>query len=439
HCYFTLTIILLFINIVFLHASHNPKDNVKYIFINKTFYTEHEINKLTHLIDSTKNESAQNSHIFDSIKSESAQLTTLVNESKNEINNLKSLSNDSCQINYGISVIISLFRYPREYVEIKLAEQLALCEKYNIPILIKLDCEVWMNSRSDLWNWWDKSLPGYNPKNIDNVERFGWEKDKALKIGWLNWGRQIRMLPMINLYSKKYRKAVTKELRHFASEIYKWQNSLPNERKYLFGGIVLGWESSIGVTNYYYTNGNDLLDKNPKDDPVNIINIKELPSRGVQTIGYAAVESAKIANDGVLNDTMQAEVIYRHLRDMSKIVFDQKIPKTKIYTHTGGWKKFESLYNSALNEYSLPGWSFYEYAFDVKADESISNLIKNNNINNWGAVEWLLQGSDKNENDWINGFNNAFDFGANIVSIYNFGDVVNNKNAIKAIAKLTSN
>lgn len=75
--------------------------------------------------------------------------------------------------------------------------------------MIELDGINYWQARPDLWNWWDKSKPGYNPENKKNVEWTDWTPDSAVKIGWRNWGSQHRVLPMPNLMSPAYLKACT--------------------------------------------------------------------------------------------------------------------------------------------------------------------------------------------------------------------------------------
>src|SRR3546814_5483993 len=89
-----------------------------------------------------------------------------------------------------------------------LNKQLAQALQYEIPVLVQLDAVTLMDARPDLWNWWDPSRPGYDPANRENVEWTSWSPDDAVKLGWLNWGRQIRLNPMPNLMSPDYREAV---------------------------------------------------------------------------------------------------------------------------------------------------------------------------------------------------------------------------------------
>lgn len=335
----------------------------------------------------------------------------------------------------GLGVIISLLNDKSENITNKLCSQLMLSEKYNLPICVKLDTEIWWEYRSDLWNWWDQEKPGYNQDNRDNVEWTDWNHDSAIKIGWLNWGRQIRMVPFPNLMSPKYKEAWRTELTKNIKVIKNWYEELPSEKKDLFGGIVLGWESSIGVNVFHYPNGNSYLGQPESNDPTYGKTMTELPSRGVQTIGYASVKSAGIANSGILTEQMQTEVIRLHLEDLTKTAFELGIERKMIFSHSGGWVEGESLFTAAINEYSCPGWSFYNYAFNPKDDLTAMNALSKSDAPYWGVVEWLFQG-DNTINNWYFALNNSLAGNSRMVVIYNWNNINTNDNALSAIKEI---
>ncbi len=269
---------------------------------------------------------------------------------------------------------------------------LQLAAETDTPVLIALDGENWWGARPDLWNWWDKDKPGYDPANRENVEWTGWSPDDALKIAWRNWGRQIRVRPPPNLMSERYRAECHKQMAALIPIILDWAKALPPEKKELFVGIKLGWESSIGVNSWHYPGGNALLDKPEADDPKTGLQVDVVPSRGVATLGYAAVKSAGIRTQGEITEADLAEVVRRHLEDLSRQAAQLGVPRDKVFTHAGGWKDGEALYQSALNAYSCPGWSFYQHAADPQSDKGVQTGLKRSDALNWAAVEWLFLG-----------------------------------------------
>src|SRR6478672_6854497 len=70
----------------------------------------------------------------------------------------------------GVAAIISYLRDPPAETRERLQTLLGLCKKYELPVVVQLDGEQWWQNRPDLWNWWDKSKPGYDPANAANVE-----------------------------------------------------------------------------------------------------------------------------------------------------------------------------------------------------------------------------------------------------------------------------
>ena len=338
----------------------------------------------------------------------------------------------------GVGFIISYLDIEPEKAAKKLKNYLSLSEQFDIPILVQLDGEAWWSNRPDLWNWWDKDKPGYNPENLYNVEWTSWSPDSAVKIGWRNWGKQIRVLPMPNLMSPKYRQATHAELKKLIPIILNWHQNLPSDKKQLLAGIKLGWESSIGANNWYYPNGNDYLDKSEADDPKYGTTIDKLPDRGVATLGYAAVSTANIARSGEITEKMQAEVVRRHLEDWCKLLSELGVPRELLFTHVGSWVKGENHYYAASNKYSCPGWSFYLHAENPLNDSTAMDVVQKSDAPYWAATEWLLQGNQTQEK-WESALRKTiFDANARYVCIYNWSDVESQNAAVEAIKKVSN-
>lgn len=371
------------------------------------------------------------------IKREPKQFILLngyLNESDYQAISTRFGTQDTKNTAVGVGVIISYLNNSPENNLAQLNNYLSLALKYNLPILVKLDGEQWWDYRSDLWNWWDPAKPGYNPANRENVEHYDWASDSAVKIGWRNWGRQIRVKPMPNLMSPAYRAACHTAMTKMVDAIKLWKDALPEDKKFLFMGILVGWESAIGVNNFYYPNGNGYLTQPESKDPT-AGPVGAPPSRGLQTIGYAAVKSADLASSGTLTAEMQVEVTRRHLEDLSKLVYDRGFTRDKIFTHVGGWFKGETLFSAALNEYSCPGWSFYSTASNPTLDTDVMNALKNSTAPYWSATEWLLMGNHTKE-EWISALQLTLGAKTRYVCIYNWSDVLANNNAMDAISEM---
>jgi len=343
---------------------------------------------------------------------------------------------DSERFGLGIGGIFSYLAQPRQRCQAQLAEFLALAQRHQIPIVVQLDGEQWWSGRPDLWNWWDPNQPGYDPQNRYNVEWSGWGPEHAIKIAWRNWGRQIRVLPPPNFMSPPYRQACHDEMHVLVPQVLDWWKGLPSDQKHLLIGIKLGWESAIGVNSFHYPNGNALLDRPESEDPQSGLNTDLTPSRGVTTIGYAAVTTAGLATQGELTEAHQVEIVRGHLEDLCALAAKLGVPREKLFTHVAGWKDEELLYDAAFNEHSCPGWSFYKHASDPTQDKGVQRVLDRSAAPHWAAVEWLLMGREETH-QWREAIDHTLsDRRCRYVCIYNWRDVRRNPGAREAIEQL---
>ena len=341
-------------------------------------------------------------------------------------------------IRLGMGFVFSYFRASNEFVLGALRNVLKHSEETDTPVYIQIDGEQWWDARPDLWNWWDPSLPGFNPNNRENVEWASWSSDDALKIAWRNWGQQIRVRPPPNLMSPRYREACHEKMKLIIPVILDWWKALPAEKKDLFVGLKVGWESSIGVNAWYYPNGNALLDQPRDKDPTTGAVGEKVPARGVAQIGYAAVKTAGIRKKGKIREADLAEVVSFHLKDLSEQAARLGVPREKLFTHGVGWKEGELNYRAAVNEYSCPGWSFYRHARDPKGDVGVQKALKKSNAPFWAATEWLFQGPRKTEL-WRQALDKTLaDPRCRFVCIYNWESIRDNEAALQAISDIVT-
>lgn len=335
----------------------------------------------------------------------------------------------------GVGIIISYLRHAPEENLALLRKTLELCEAQRLAVIVQLDGEQWWGARPDLWNWWDKSRPGYNPANVENVEWSGWGPEHALKIAWRNWGQQLRVLPPPNLMSPRYRAACHVEMRPLVEEIVRWRMALPEDKRWLLVGVKVGWESAIGMGSHFYPNGNALLNEDPANDPHIKARPNILPGRGFQPIGYAAVATAELAKSGELLEAHLAEVIRRHLADLSAEVRRGGLPREQVFTHCGGWAEGERLYQAAVNDDSCPGWSFYRYGRDPRGDKTAMAALATSNAPHWAAVEWLPIGA-KTADDWQSSLRTTLATdGCRYACIYNWRQIKDDATALEGIRR----
>jgi len=240
-----------------------------------------------------------------------------------------------------------------------LKNMLAASAAADVPLIIRVDGMQWWETRPDLWNWWNDQEIGYNPNNIDNVERFGWgtSTTTAVKIGWRNWGAQLRVAPAPNLASQKYRAAQKECLDLIFPVIAKWYNDLPNDKKYLMGGIVLGSELSIWWNAFYYNNGNNYLNQPEANDP------KTYPMSGFISLGYAAAQTLGIQSSGGITQDTGDKICSDYFDFLIRLAVKHGIPANRIITHSfvtyGGVSG-----KAAVSDIEgvIPGWSWYGFS-----------------------------------------------------------------------------
>ena len=321
----------------------------------------------------------------------------------------------------GLSAIFSYLNQDPAIVRDRLRHFLAAASATNTPVLIKLDGEQWWGGRPDLWNWWDPERPGYDPENRHNVEWTGWGPEHAMKIAWRNWGRQLRVLPPPNLMSPAYREATREGMDALLAAIMEWSKELPEDKRRLFVGINVGWETSIGYNAYYYPDGNAYLDRPESEDPTEGFDRRDTLARSLIQTGYAAVTSADLRTSGSLTEADLVEVCRRHLADLARHAHGFGFSRDRIFTHGVGNEWGETLYDAARNEWSCPGWSSYWYADDPERDTGIMRNLPHNDAPYWAVAEYLLLRPYSEQDRWQSAFEKTLGYpGCRFLSVYNW-------------------
>jgi hypothetical protein len=268
-----------------------------------------------------------------------------------------------------------------------------IAEQTEMPILFGLDGFAWWRGRPDLWNWWDSTLPGYSPSNIDNVEWTSWDSNDAVRFGWRNWGTPFKLAePHPNIMSRKFIEANKEALKELVPIIKDWHQKLSSSKQYLFAGIKLGWETGIG-SQYYY----------PKDESDS--NAVDHPDKGYQ-VGFAAVKTAGLANSGVLNRSDLTRCVQMHFSELAEIVFREGIPRQKIFTHAGAFgtdsRPIQYITtDAALNPFANPGWSFYSFDQGPKGLTGLDSTLSKIDPIWWANSEWGGPGKSKWEDQLL--------------------------------------
>ena len=284
----------------------------------------------------------------------------------------------------AISYTFEYAAFPLDNVRDGIENMLRLSEENDVPVILHLDGVNYWSYYPQLWNFWDSGAPGYDPENYKNVERFGWGEDTAVKIGWRNWGRQIRVAPAPNLASPAFLGLQRDCLSELFPVIAKWYDALPGDRKYLLGGIVLGWELSTYVQAYYYEGGNDLLAKPAADDPAGGL-YESMP------LGYAAALELGLQSDGIITEKTQDGICSFYMEYLIDLALEFGIDPTRIVTHSfyggetkhGGGQSGAASISDRLTDGVVPGWSFYgERIYEIEHVVAMAGDYP------WAAIEY---------------------------------------------------
>lgn len=321
----------------------------------------------------------------------------------------------------GNAILMYIFDRPMDEYEAMLKKHFEESEKYDIPVLVELDAVTFWDGVPELWNWWDPAKPGYDPANRENVEWYDWGSEHAVKIGWLNWGSQIRLKPMANLFSPKYQAAVRERMDKFMSWTSQWYKSLPRDRKYLLGGVKITGELGFGVNNWYYPGGNSLYDLPKENDPKTGIDMKDMPSRGVGQLGYAALTYSGMKTSGEIKSEDIYAIEAKYAEFIADIVQGYGIPREKLFSHSGGAGDDLA---AAVQKNSCPTWSFYwDEAMDPSKCVQVTDYLTMSDAPYWGCSEWNI-GEGKSREEWAAALRNCYSIpGCRFISLFNYGTI----------------
>lgn len=271
---------------------------------------------------------------------------------------------------------ITYHKVPLATSEANVRLALQAADENDVPVVFKLVGNRYWDDRPDLWNWWAPDQPGYNPKNIENVEWYGWGAKHATKMSWVKWGPGpfIPLPPNPNLASPAYIQADKEKLDVLLPIIMEWYRKLPPERKYLLGGVLFGWELQADHVGSFFKGyeADDIYswkERKTEDRP-------EVMEEMLQ-LGFAAATTLKL-QDGEgkqLADQSVAAIMRHYFGRLTDIAVEHGVPADKIILHGVGYgaKNHGTLLDP--DSQVIPGWTTYnsqphdfDYIIDSRGD-----------------------------------------------------------------------
>ena len=337
----------------------------------------------------------------------------------------------------GLSFILSYLNGDRAVLTETVQRLLSLSEQLDVPLLLALDGQNWWDGRPDLWNWWDPKQPGFDPRNVENVEWTDPGPEHAVKVCWRNWGRQLRVRPAPNLMSPRFREASRVELEHFAALIKAWAHKLPASKRRLFPGIKIGWEASIGINAFHYPNGNHYFETSPDDesaDPKYGHDMKKDFAAGLVPLGYSALasEALKPKNHRVtLAD--HERIVANYLQFLATTCRGVGYAPDQLFLHSGGqyapWELHYS-HKVPITPDGVPGYSLYNKTADEAGD--LGTSLEAAGRSDWCVAEWLTHA--KTADGWKTDLNRSLNFRhCRSLTIYNWENVSTQPHAVEGI------
>ena len=308
------------------------------------------------------------------------------------INMVGSRGTDQRKLGIGVEINYN-HTYDFDHIKQSLQNLLNESQINTVPVFINLSGYQWWGDvnyptlfgRPDLWNWWDLSFVGYNPNNKNNTEWTCWDNSCATKKAWRDWGGgEFEVRPPPNLASRAFIDASKARLGELVPIIVNWYKALPSDKKWLLGGVANGTEIDVGV-NYRVYQNNDVANNNLA---------QSFP------IGYAAIKTAGIRSSGGAPTSNEInEVIKRYLNELDKFIYDQGIPRSKIFNHTLGADLLPGMLpstpkfptnDSAFSTYGAPGWTFYgSIADNAQGSGTLEAALDKLPNSEWASPEWL--------------------------------------------------
>ncbi len=292
------------------------------------------------------------------------------------------------QLGFGLMIppwILEKGRPGKWPIVVRQAFQVA--EKNNLAVYFSIETHYFWDTRPDLWNYFDPKGPGYNSKNINNVEWISWTKQPHARVRYVDWGTPQRIgAPHMCYASPQIRSEIERLARTFiVPPILEGLEELKEEGKeYLFAGMTVGSEPG--------------LDDFTKIDQINPGISKLLEEDGVPKIslGYCSLSYSGYSEKNPPKDfkNAMAEANQEFISFWAENLVDAGMSKSKLYTHIAANAEntpIEDFMNApidiAFNDYSRPGWTTYPWEALRNGFDPIYKALKKHGDPHWASSE----------------------------------------------------
>lgn len=308
----------------------------------------------------------------------------------------------------------------------------SLAMKYNIPVWFQMD---------DINN----QYYGYVGENVvtcekwydnpENTEKLGFGENAPSAPYWFNWGSWMRTPAMPCFNSPGFIGFIQNQLNEgFLPVLRKWLPILKEAGKeYLFAGVSVGWETRMPDYSHMET---DITDQNGVH--ITEAELHQTGYRALENLGYTEEKlQAEAKKQHISAERLRFNLLTQVCHDYSemicKAVFDEGVPKTKIFTHyviNTDWIITDNKLNynapyvwAAVNPYSTPGFTNNSnVSFDRLGLLKTRIALADPTETHYGIVEGYAEGLNEDKNKTVRYFNTLFNSGSLVVAVYGIHD-----------------
>lgn len=323
----------------------------------------------------------------------------------------------------GIGVGIPFWTQNESAVSTTINNIFAGAEEYNISILFSIDDNVNWTDMPQLWNWYNASLPGYNPNNRYNVEWYGWNGTPNKHQYITPEGIPIQS-PEMCLNSPAVLQSIANIITQDIGPTFKQQlTKLQQENKsYLFAGIELGQEQ--GIQNYSDVPELANVSQNTPEFLRLASEWMAQDNAPHSTLGYCALTNEGYnSTNPPSNFTGDLESVNQQfIQYVAEEFADSGIPSSKLFTHVAA--DYGSVNQSgyapisiAFDPYATPGFTTYPTGQLQNGLGPIYTQVALHGNVSWAGIEGNAYGGASSAPNWGTYLAWQYDHGAVLVGI----------------------
>lgn len=288
----------------------------------------------------------------------------------------------------GFYLVLEPWLMERAYHEklpLVIREAFQVARREDVAVYFAIESHYFWQTRPDLWNFFDRAGPGYDPENKNNVEWSDW-KGTAFPYRFLNWGTPEKLAPHMCYACPRIRSEVGRLVAQFlAPPIVAGIGELRAAGKgLLFAGITVTSEPSID--NY------SIIDSL---DPALGQYMDQLGAPKVR-LGYNALTRSGYTEANPPPDLVTAlgEINRQFAAHWAQQLVAAGVPPSKLYTHLAAPAGMpppldftNAPLSAAFNDFSRPGFTTYPIGLLGHGFEPIYDELSRHGSHHWGGTE----------------------------------------------------